>query len=177
MDMNETNLTIVDYRDVEKKGEVKRLYRKAFPREERAPWLRLMRAYNEWDCAIEAYYHGKTFIGFTVELERTEFIYLFFFAVSRRVRGKGYGKKILRSVTEGFRGKTVVIDIEAVYDGAPNLKEREKRKSFYLSQGFISSGLEFIVRGVKYETMYFGEDFDADAYRKFIEERVLQFKA
>ena len=32
MDMNETNLTIVDYRDVEKKGEVKRLYRKAFPR-------------------------------------------------------------------------------------------------------------------------------------------------
>ena len=75
MDMNETNLTIVDYRDVEKKGEVKRLYRKAFPREERAPWLRLMRAYNEWDCAIEAYYHGKTFIGFTVELERTEFLF------------------------------------------------------------------------------------------------------
>ena len=107
MDMNETNLTIVDYRDVEKKGEVKRLYRKAFPREERAPWLRLMRAYNEWDCAIEAYYHGKTFIGFTVELERTEFIYLFFFAVSRRVRGKGYGKKILRSRQNGcnrYRG-------------------------------------------------------------------------
>ena len=177
MEKNDAVLKVADYRDAENAREVKRLYFRAFPRAERAPWRRLMRAYREWECAIDVYFHGEKFVGFTVELERSEFVYLFFLAVQKGTRGKGYGSNILKSVAEGFRGKTIVVDIEAVYDGAPNLKDRERRRAFYLAGGFVSSGYEFLVRGVKYETLYLGDSFNLEAYQTFVAERTAQFKA
>jgi GNAT superfamily N-acetyltransferase len=167
----------VPFEKAENKREIKRLYRTAFPRAERTAFYKILRACKRGVCAFSAYFENGAFAGVSVALEREAFVYLFFLAVNEDARGKGIGGRILNAVAERYAGKTVALDIEALDEEAPNASERVRRKEFYLRNGYRPLNVFFSVRGVRYETLVRGEGLSAEAYLKFVKERVKEFRA
>lgn len=152
---------------------VKKLYLSAFPKEERVPWRLLLKRYGEGKCLIETY-GGNTFVGFSVTIEREDFAYVFFLAVSDNARSRGFGGKILDRLAREYAGKPLVLDMERVQP-SPNYEQRVRRRGFYLRNGFSTSGFCYEQNGVQYETLYRGENFSVESYKLFVPERVREF--
>ena len=70
---------------------IMQLYETAFPKDEQIPWDDLMRLVGEMPLDFTAYYDGEDFIGFTIVYPRKSFNWFWYFAVSKELRGKGYG--------------------------------------------------------------------------------------
>lgn len=164
------------YRELSRaqKKELKQLYVTAFPKAERVPWRRLIRLDRRERCEFSGRYDGERLAGLTVVIEREDFTYLFFLAVSASARGKGYGSAILRQLSARYDGKPLVLDMEKI-EPSPNLEERVRRKNFYLKNGFSCGEFGYEYRGVRYETMFRGETFPEESYRKFLPKRIREF--
>lgn len=91
-------------------------------------------------------------------------------------RGKGYGSRILSLFTASCGEMPIVIDIEAIEANAPNLSEREKRKAFYVRNGFCDAAFRYTACGVTYDALYY-KSFPKEAYEAFVKERVKKFRA
>ena len=117
---------------------IKLLYETAFPEDEQIPWKDLMRLIEEMPLDFTAYYDGEEFIGFTIVYPRNSFNrrtkqgqsgtcssyalqgggrpkvnWFWYFAVSKELRGKGYGQKILTQMIEHYKGQSFVLDMES----------------------------------------------------------------
>ena len=117
---------------------IKQLYETAFPEDEQIPWKDLMRLVEEMPLDFTAYYdgemmeqrehsqdclnsaesrenstEGQTFIGFTIVYPRKSINWFWYFAVCEKLRGKGYGQKILTQMIEHYRGQSFVLDMES----------------------------------------------------------------
>ncbi|MGN1077136.1 MAG: hypothetical protein ACI4ST_01345 [Candidatus Gallimonas sp.] len=158
------------YASGKNKREVRRLYRAAFPKAERAPW-RLLR--RDPRAEISVYYDGATFVGFTVSLPTETFYYVFYLAIAQGARSKGYGGAILNGICS--ERSPVVLDMEAVDPAAPNYAQRLKRKEFYLRHGFAPVGFTYSIFGVQYEVLCRGEGFDVSDYERFYKERFKKY--
>ena len=55
-------------------------------------------------------------------------VWLFYLAVNDSIRSRGYGSRILSSVRWHAAGRTVVLELEPLDDGAPNLEQRRRRR-------------------------------------------------
>ena len=121
-------------------SEAKRLYHRAFPKEERLPWwvLRLMTLRK--DVKLTAYYCGEDFIGFTHTTATKDVLFVMFFAVNEHLRGKGYGSAILEYLKMHNLGKAIILNVEPLDDHAENAQERVMRMSFYKKNGFYDTG-------------------------------------
>ena len=83
---------------------IKQLYETAFPEDEQIPWDDLMRLVEEMPLDFTAYYDGEEFIGFTIVYPRKSINWFWYFAVCEKLRGKGYGQKILTQMIEHYKG-------------------------------------------------------------------------
>lgn len=164
-------LTALPYRKAKNKRQIKKLYRSAFPKEERAPWRRFL--HGSFRSEIEVYYDEGEFVGFTVSLPTDTFYYVFYLAVADGARSKGYGGAILERVCAGR--SLVVLDMEKVDESAPNYEQRLKRRAFYERNGFSITPVEYTVFGVRYSVMCKGEGFDEAEYRAFFRRRFARF--
>ena len=115
---------------------VKRLYKSAFPPEERLPYLSLLA--NAWTGLgrFEAYYDGRTFVGFTYTLTGQMLDFLFFLAVETSLRSKGYGGQMVRLIREKAGAKPVLLAIEPLETRASNYSQRQHRLRFYQKNGW-----------------------------------------
>ncbi len=86
---------------------IKQLYETAFPEDEQIPWKDLMRLVEEMPLDFTAYYDGEEFIGFTIVYPRKSINWFWYFAVCEKLRGKGYGQKILTQMIEHYKGQSV----------------------------------------------------------------------
>lgn len=120
--------------------EIKKLYKHAFPRSERVPFFLIKRFSKRRDVSLTAFYDGGTFCGFSYSVESDTLFLVLYLAVSKEVRGQGYGGKILSYLKETHPDKTVVLHIEPLDESAPNIEERKSRLNFYLKNGFINTG-------------------------------------
>ncbi|MBE6680351.1 MAG: GNAT family N-acetyltransferase [Ruminococcaceae bacterium] len=145
---------------------VKELYISAFPKVERLPWQILRLASCEKHSAIDAYFDGETFCGFTFSTEIDNIFFIMFFAVASEKRSMGYGSAILSKIKEENKGKTVVLNIEPIVAGAPNLKERESRLAFYQKNGFFDTGYYVREVGGVFTVMATEKTIDTAAYQK-----------
>lgn len=175
-----------DSRDYE---QVKKLYRRAFPLAERAPFAQLMRwsdgrraqmyalydestlkrgqcekAYGESDAGSRRGESVGEWIGLAYFVRYKDILYLFYLAIDESRRGSGYGSALLTAVRRHFAGMRVILNIEEVADTAPNFRERRKRKSFYEKNGFHGMGYTVKELGVVYETLGMGETVTKSEY-------------
>lgn len=120
--------------------EIKKLYKHAFPRSERVPFFLIKRFSKRRDISLTAFYDGGTFCGFSYSVESDTLFLVLYLAVSKEVRGQGYGGKILSYLKETHTDKTVVLHIEPLDESAPNIEERKSRLNFYLKNGFVNTG-------------------------------------
>ena len=107
---------------------IKQLYETAFPEDEQIPWKDLMRLVEEMPLDFTAYYDGEDFISFTIVYPRKSINWLWYFAVCEKLRGKGYGQKILTQMIEHYKGQSFVLDMESPTQVSENIDQRKRRQ-------------------------------------------------
>lgn len=138
-------------------GEVRDLYESAFPKEEQLPWDDLLRMTDAMPLDFTVYYDVDAFVGFTIVLSRNNYNWLWYFAVNERLRGKGYGQKILTHIIEQYQGKRLILDMESIRQECDNLEQRLQRRDFYLRNGFRDTETEKTFEGITYTILMKGE--------------------
>ena len=161
---------------------IKQLYETAFPEDEQIPWDDLMRLVEEMPLDFTAYYDGEVmeqqehnqaclnfaesrqnstesqdFIGFTIVYPRKSFNWLWYFAVSKELRGKGYGQQILTKLIERYEDQPFVLDMESTTQVCDNLEQRKQRRTFYLRNGFKDTNVYRTYNDITMTIMMRGE--------------------
>ena len=114
--------------------QVKELYFRAFPDEERLPWWILRFNSMRKDIDLTAWMDGDKFRGFTSSVTVEGLHFLLFFAVAEDCRNQGYGSAILQAIQK--QHPAVALNIELLDSSAPNYPERLRRFAFYQKNGF-----------------------------------------
>ena len=159
---------------------IKLLYETAFPEGEQIPWEDLMRLVEEMPLEFTAFYDEDEFIGFTIIYLRTSYDWFWYFAVREDLRGKGFGQQILSLLIERQKGRTCVLDMEAIEqpvsstciegerpDGlqqsrsssqtSGNRQQRIRRHAFYLRNGFRDTHVYRTYNDITMTIMMLGE--------------------
>ena len=147
-------------------SEANRLYRAAFPKEERVPLglLRLLTLRRGVD--LTCYREGETFCGFTYTVTEGNVVFVLFFAVDEALRGQGYGSSILKFLREKNPGKTVILNVEPLDPEAENAEERVRRVRFYEKNGFFDAGYDIDEIGGTFRVFATEKCIDVNAYLK-----------
>lgn len=138
-------------KESEKFPEIERLYRAAFPREERVPMDVLLETDGPYDFI--ACYDGAVLCGFYSALTLGDITHILFLAVEEGLRDHGYGSQILGEIKKAYVGNRVILDVEMVDPEAENNEQREHRIAFYIRNGYHHSGISYGWRGVTYEIL------------------------
>ena len=150
-----------NYKDVNK---VKHLFEHAFPSEERPPFNMLMSFAHHEMYAVE---DEKSFIGLIDILKYEDTLYIFFLAIKKTYRGKGYGTQILKEISDKYsKDYRIYLMAENPEIECDNKIERMNRISFYKKNGFKLSNTVVIEFEVNYRILYLT---DAVSKNEFIE--------
>ena len=136
-----------DYRNNSK---LKHLYEHAFPPIERPPFKILANFKNNELYAVE---YNSTFIGLVDLVIYQDLVYLFFLAIKKTYRHKGYGTKILKYISEKYSSYRIFLMAEEPDIECDNKLERINRIKFYESNGFKVSNTHVIEYGVEYRIL------------------------
>ncbi len=150
------------------KKDVKKLYIEAFPKEERFPFIYLLYKEKRGHADFIALYDKGVFIGLLYLVYHKDNVFLFFFAVDKFYRGRGYGSKILKALLHKFNDKKVMLFIETTKGKYENIEERINRKHFYEKNGFKDAGFEITEKGVTYELMCSKNELKIDEVKSLV---------
>lgn len=144
--------------------QIKKLFIKAFPKEERAPYIILkMLAKKEKAnfCVIE---DDEKFVGLIYNIFYKDIVYVFFFAIDDSLRGQGYGSIVLKELQNKYTKKRIILMIEEIDEKSDNYKERVKRKEFYEKNGFKDFNYKIKEMGVIYQMLGCSEKVSKEEY-------------
>lgn len=147
----------------------KALYSSAFPAAEKIPFPVLRIACKNKKAKLLAVYGSGKFIGLLFLVLMEDIVSVFYFAVSEKLRQKGFGTKILADLKEIYSGKRIFLDIEKPDKRAGNNRIRLRRKAFYERNRFVPCGFDVTEFGVTYDILSFGGKISFDEYKKFME--------
>lgn len=151
--------------------DVTRLYRTAFPREERAPLALLFRRTKRENFDFYAVTEQGAFIGLAYVIRKGRQAYVFYLAVREDLRGQGYGGRILEALKEMLPDYILTLGIEDPHDEtAENLPERIRRLGFYERHGFRLLHIRTKEAGVVYELMGTDSSIRKEEYLLLIKE-------
>ena len=137
------------YKDINK---LKHLFEHAFPVVERPPFTMLMGFKHHEMYAVE---DNGTFIGLVDILKYEDTLYIFFLAIKKTYRGKGYGTQILKDIGDKYsKDYRIYLMAENPDIECDNKLERENRISFYKKNGFKVSDVVVIEFEVNYKILY-----------------------
>ena len=145
------------YQDIaNKKQEVSDLFLEAFPEDERPPLFVFLNSLKKKEITLLTFYDEKTFVGFAYLAIHKDICCIYFLAVSKTLRHKGYGGQILEIIKQEYKDHVIMLCYEEVDPKYENYEERDLRKNFYRSHGFIDNKIKTNEYGVIYETAYIG---------------------
>lgn len=94
------------------------------------------------------------FIGLLYTIKTEKMVYVFFFAIEEKMRGKGYGTEVLKKLSEMYPDRAISLMIEDTdEEDAENLDERIGRLKFYEKNGFQRLFIKINEAGVNYELL------------------------
>lgn len=141
------------------------LAKEAFPPEEYLAPSELVKMAESDRFDFLALLDGESFVGFMAVLLYEELAYLFFLAIDEGCRDRGYGSRAIETLRAEYPGKTHTVDFEMPDEAAPNPAQRQRRRGFYLRNGYGETGLFLSYLGVDYEVFCMGDGFDAERFR------------
>ena len=144
-----------------------RLYRTAFPAEERKPFGIIVKMYRQGRADVWCVEQGGRFAGFATTVNGGGLILLDYLAISGRRRGQGIGSAAMGELQRIYGDKGFFVEIESTLEDAPNRAERERRKRFYEAAGMEDLGVEAEVFGVRMELLGSRCSLDFEGYRNF----------
>lgn len=143
------------------------LYRSSFPRYERKPFSVILDMQKKGKTDVWYIEKDSKFIGLATTINGDDLILLDYFAVSKKLRGKGLGTKILKALRNIYPDKGFFLEIELPISDAQNFKERIRRKNFYLSCGMSEMNVQVKLFGVDMELLGYDCQLTFDSYREF----------
>lgn len=144
---------------------VNALAKESFPPEEYLAPSELVKMVRSDSFDFLVLLDGEAFVGFMVVQTYADMAYLFFLAIDANSRSKGYGSRAIETLTAEYPDRTHVVDFEMPDDAAPNREQREKRRSFYLRNGYRETGLFLSYLGVDYEVFCMGDHINIDTFK------------
>ncbi len=173
---------MLQYFEVTKKSpwlpQVKALYESAFPANERIPIKHLLdnKIKREFWAFFDKEVGGDaatlTFCGFSNSISHGDITNIVYFAVVPELRSRGYGSQILQVIREQHPDTCIVVDIEVEEDSkdAEELERRNRRRDFYLRNGFGSSPVDYFWQGEHYRLLTAGGTVTEKEFRDFWKE-------
>ena len=146
---------------------IKKLYKKAFPKNERKPFSIIKAMQKKGKTDIWYFEDDSKFIGLVITINSDDIILIDYLAVSENCRSNGYGTRILDCMSEHYSPKGIFLEIEIPYKSAANYNERIRRKSFYINAGFTPMNTYAKLFGVDMELMGKGCSLDYEGYKNF----------
>ena len=143
------------------------LYKSAFPKEERKPFSIILNMSKCGKSDLWYFREKGRFLGWASTINASDKVLIDYFAVNKRLRGKGNGTRMLRALINHYSPKGVFLEIEIPYESSANYAERVRRKAFYLRSGFAEIGTRVELFGVDMELLGVGVSMTYDEYKRF----------
>ncbi len=150
------NLKYIDYFVSEHKNEIKKLYMNSFPRDERFPFWILKHCSKEKNVVFNVILEGNKLIGMEYIINYENISYLMYLAVDKSQRDKGYGSQILKDLNQEY--STIILSIEKTNKDLKD--DKQKRKDFYLRNGFNETNKFIKDNEVEYEVLCTNKEYD-----------------
>lgn len=138
--------------------EVIDLYKEAFPEARKVPKWFLKYSLRNGKVGFSAMYSEDIWIGLIHITEYEDIVFIQTIAIKESSRSKGFGSQVLEYLKSISTGKRIVLNIEVIDDQASNYNQRLKRKAFYKSNEFLSSGFTVKEPGENLEMLIYGGD-------------------
>ena len=146
------------------------LYERSFPEHERvAPWMLRFAARRD-SCDFLAFYDAGDLCALAYTVTTGRLTYLLYLAVDDRMRGRGYGTRVLTWLKARRPRRPIALGIEPLYPDAPNYEQRVRRLAFYERNGFCDTGYVYTENGDTYTVLYDGVQFDPRALEEAVDE-------
>ena len=154
--------------------QVKALYESAFPANERIPTKQLLdnKIQREFFAFVDTIDGTPTFCGFSNSITRGTITNIVSFAVEPELRSRGYGSEILKTIREKHPETRLVVDIEVEENSkdAEEIERRNRRRDFYLRNGFEASPFDYHWQGEHYRLLTAGGTVSEKEFRDFWKE-------
>lgn len=147
-------------------GELIALYERSFPANERRPARMLFDSLGGHRETV-AFYEDGRFLGFAVLLNCNGIAHIIYFAVEEAARNQGLGSRALAAIHQAKRGERVIVDIERENKTCANPQQRERRKRFYLRNGYQETDVKYRWHGEDYEILSYGGNLTEAEFGNF----------
>ena len=155
-----------DFYDLKK---VDDLAKEAFPPIEYPGTQKVIEMSQKYNADFLSIYDESLFVGFITVLTYKKLAYLYFLAVRKELRSKGYGSAILNMLKDIYPGYTQVVDLEKQESSAENSEQRKKRLAFYMRNGYKRTGFFAKYCGMDLEILCASEQLDTDLVKGALE--------
>ena len=152
-----------------------KLYREAFPANERKPRWLLRRQRRRGIGEILALSEGDKTVGLVITAIMGELVLVDYLAVNEALRGGGIGSRALELIRERYSGRRIFLEIEEPREDAENNAQRIRRKAFYERCGVHDAGVRAYVYGCDFMLMTFGGGVTFGEYLALLEHTVGKF--
>lgn len=175
-------------KEINEYKQIKKLYKKAFPLEERAPFWLIMRKTKESITDFWSLHDNGKWVGIAYVVKGEGLAYLFYLAIKEEERNKGYGEKVLTALKDYYEGCRLFLALETLDKTADNYEQRVKRHLFYEKCGLTQLPYKIKEASVIYDIMGVGGDVEPEEYNllmknylgkffcKFIDMRIIEDK-
>ncbi len=147
----------------------KTLYIEAFPRGERAPFSIMKRKIDSGCADFWNMFDGDKWIGWTYCITYEDMVYVFYFAIDKFERGKGYGTAGINALKEKYAGKRLFLALEDKdEENIPNREQRVKRHQFYINCGLTDLPYRLKEANMIYCIMGINGKVEPEEYKELI---------
>lgn len=140
-------IRIIHYQYTKHKSAIKKIYEESFPSSERFDFSILRKCNEESNVHLSCILCDDYPVGmqFTVELPN-DITYLMYYAIDKEYRNQGIGSQALQNLV--IAKDKIMLCIEKPVDAIT-----QRRKMFYLRNGFYETGMIFEDAGELYEVL------------------------
>lgn len=151
---------------------LKKLYEEAFPVNERPLSMDAILAFlDQIPCDLLGVYPDENpdeFAGFFFGIKGEDGIYGVYYATRPELRSTGIGGKAFKAILEYYEDKPFWFSYESTFEESENAEQRERRRNFYLRNGFHETGWFTKLNGTEFIIACSKEEFDKEAFEKFM---------
>ena len=151
---------------------VKKLYNRAFPAEEKAPFWLMMKKTKKENVDFWGLYDKEKWIGLAYVIRYNDLAYLFYLAIDDSQRGKGYGTKVMKLLQEKYMNFRLFLALETLDKNADNYNERVKRHNFYKRAGLTELPYHLREATVVYDIMGTNGKIEPEEYGALISDYI-----
>lgn len=151
---------------------LKKLYEEAFPENERPMSMDTILTFlDQMPCDLLGVYPDETpdeFSAFFFGIRGESGVYGVYFATRPDLRSTGIGGKAFKAILEYYDDMPFWFSYESPFEESDNAEQRERRRKFYLKNGFYETGWFTRLNDTEFILACSKEEFDKEAFEKFM---------